>query len=359
MDRKFTGVSARGNSIVIDFIYQSHRCRETLKVRPTKTALKEASRKRDAILYAIAFGNFEYALYFPSSKNSLKFSKNKSALITIKLALENWLRQASKRCQPSTIRDYNSAVHYHLIPSFGHLTLEKFNVSDVYNWLDTINISNKRINNVLSPLRQALQDAFYDGVIDKNPMDRFKSLSPETREPKPFNKDEISKILNQLFGQEKNLIQFAFYSGLRTSELIGLRWEDVDLDKGLIHIRTAIVRKHEKSTKTASGQRTIELLSASLEALKSQVSFTAKSIRVFNDPNTNLPWSGDHIIRKRVWIPTLLKARVQYRNPYQTRHTFASMLLINGKNPMWVAQQMGHKDWGMIRKVYGRWITEE
>ena len=47
-----------------------------------------------------------------------------------------------------------------------------------------------------------------------------------------------------------------------------------------------------------------------------------------------------------------------YRYPYQTRHTYASTLLSAGENPMWVAQQMGHADWGMIRKVYGRWIPE-
>lgn len=47
-----------------------------------------------------------------------------------------------------------------------------------------------------------------------------------------------------------------------------------------------------------------------------------------------------------------------YRNPYQTQHTYASMMLSAGENPLWVAQQMGHKDWGMIRKRYGGWIPE-
>jgi integrase len=55
--------------------------------------------------------------------------------------------------------------------------------------------------------------------------------------------------------------------------------------------------------------------------------------------------------------PALQRANDKYRTPYQTRHTFASMLLSRGENPLWVAEQMGHKDWGMIRKVYGRWIS--
>ena len=107
-----------------------------------------------------------------------------------------------------------------------------------------------------------------------------------------------------------------------------------------------------------SDQRAIRTCPTSQQAIELQLVFTGKSDRVFEDPNTNQQWLGDHIIRKRVWIPALERACLKYRNPYQTRHTFASLLLSEGKNPMWVAQQMGHKDWGMIRKVYGRWVQE-
>ncbi|WP_372740610.1 hypothetical protein [Neptunomonas sp.] len=96
-----------------------------------------------------------------------------------------------------------------LIPGIRKLTLDEFQHSYVHDWLETLNISNKRVNNVLGPLRQAFQEAFYDGHIDSNPMDRFRYRSPETREPQPFNQDEISRILAQLEGQERNLIQFA------------------------------------------------------------------------------------------------------------------------------------------------------
>ena len=57
-------------------------------------------------------------------------------------------------------------------------------------------------------------------------------------------------------------------------------------------------------------------------------------------------------------VYALRKGGVRYRNPYQTRHTWASMMLSAGEHPMWVASQMGHKDWGMIRRHYGRWIPD-
>lgn len=110
-------------------------------------------------------------------------------------------------------------------------------------------ISAKRINNILTPLRQTYEEAFYDEAIEKNPMQRVKNLSTTRREPQPFNSTEIEKILAVLDGHAHNLIQFAFGSGLRTSELIALRWEDVDLTQGVIHVRRAEVLGNEKTIK--------------------------------------------------------------------------------------------------------------
>ena len=190
-------------------------------------------------------------------------------------------------------------------------------------------------------------------------MQRVKNLPNKTREPEPFTQEEVTKILNELTGQARNLIQFAFYSGLRTSELIALCWQDVDFEHNRVFVRNAYVRGQLKDTKTKSGKREVTLHPQAKEALLNQLTFTGKQNEtVFHDPDTNQPWKNDQPIRKKVWIPALKKANIKYRNPYQTRHTFASTLLSRGENPLWVAQQMGHKDWGQIRKVYGRWIPQ-
>jgi len=203
-------------------------------------------------------------------------------------------------------------------------------------------------------------EMYLDEMIDKNPLDRIKNISVKTREPEPFTAAEVEKILNELAGQERNLIQFAFWSGLRTSELIALRWEDVDLENNRIFVRHAKVRGHLKGTKTSAGTREVMLQPQAKQALLNQQAHTGKSNEIiFHDSRTSEPWKNDQAIRKVVWTPALKKAGLKYRNPYQTRHTFASTLLSSGENPLWVAQQMGHKDWGQIRKVYGRWIKQE
>lgn len=197
----------------------------------------------------------------------------------------------------------------------------------------------------------------HDEIIDKNPLIRVKNLPKETREPEPFTQEEVTKILNELTGQAKNLIQFAFYSSLRTSELIALLWQDVDFENNRIFVSSAYVRGQLKDTKTKSGKREVTLQPQAREALLNQQAFTKKQNEtVFHDPDTHQPWRNDQPIHKKVWIPALNQANISYCNPYQTRHTFASTMLSRGAHYMDVAKQMGHKDWGMIIKVYGRWI---
>jgi len=220
--------------------------------------------------------------------------------------------------------------------------------------------SNKRKNNILIPLRQLYDEMYHDEIIAKNPLDHVKNLPIHTREPQPFTSDEVTNILNELTGQERNLIQFAFWTGLRTSELIALRWQDVDLEQNCIHVRVANVRNHLKGTKTKSGERTITLQTRAREALLSQQTYTGKlKETVFHNPRHNKPWKDDQAIRKTVWIPALERAGIKYRNPYQTRHTFASTMLSKGEHHMQVAEEMGHKDWGQIRKSYGRYIPQK
>lgn len=70
-------------------------------------------------------------------------------------------------------------------------------------------------------------------------------------------------------------------------------------------------------------------------------------------------WRDDQQLRKGSWIPALKRASVRYRNPYQTRHTFASKLLIQGEPEQLVAKLLGHSTVEMVRRHYGRFIKEE
>ena len=206
-----------------------------------------------------------------------------------------------------------------------------------------------------------------DELIKSNPLDKIvisKLLSKQTSKSNfkvdPFDKEEVNAILDATHHEQiRNLFQFAFFTGLRTSELIALEWEDIDLINGVIHVARAVVKKQIKGTKTISGVRDVMLLPPAIAALKAQEKYTFNTGgRVFYNPRTDQPWETDHQIRRTAWLHTMKKAGVRYRNPYQTRHTYASMMLSGGENIMWVASQMGHVDTEMVMRTYGKWIPD-
>jgi integrase len=160
-------------------------------------------------------------------------------------------------------------------------------------------------------------------------------------------------------GQERNLWQFAFATGMRPSEYMALEWAAVDWLNHRISVeRARVVKVTTEETKTQAGRRKIDMLKGAFNALKAQQQFTALSGQlVFHDPLHDAGWDTNKAVLRR-WRITLRKAGVRYRNVYQTRHTFASTLLSAGVNPLYVSKQMGHRDTEMINRHYGRWLEQ-
>lgn len=357
---------SNGNKTIrITFQYQGVCCRETLNLEPTASNIKYATNLRGEIINAITRGTFNYPHYFPNSKKAKTFGYNSSSA-TVKELIENYLNQAQRNLQFSTFRSYRLNCYSHLIPTFGSLPIKQLTPAIIRNWITTLKTTAKTLRNVLTPLRNVIEIAITDQIIDSNPLEKViisrlldKDRMKSDFKVDPFTRKEINAILEHATGQDKNLLQFAFFTGLRTSELIGLEWNDVDWENNVINISRAVVRKYTKCPKTESGARQVLLLPPALEALKDQKQYTGKqNFRVFHNPRNNVPWETDSQIRKRCWIPIIKEAKVRYRNPYQTRHTYASMMLSNGENIMWLSKQMGHADIEMVMRTYGKWIPD-
>lgn len=354
---------ATESSIQISFQYQGVQCRERISLKPTPANLRRAEQHKAAIEYAISQGTFDYAATFPHSKRAAEFVRTVPELMTLKVWLDTWLARTKNQLKASTFDGYRKIVNGQLIPALGDKPLHELKRKDVLNWFSTLVVSNKRFTNILSCLRTSLDAAVVDELIEDNPLIGFsysvKEAPKEVDDIDPFRTDEQTAILAALNGQGRNLIEFAFWTGLRTSELVALEWGDIDWLAGEFRVRRAETQasKEPESTKTKSGRRTVRLLGPALDALTRQKAHTFLADgRVFHNPRTNEPWLGDGPIRKTLWTAALKKAGVRYRYPYQTRHTFASMMLSAGESPLWVAKQMGHADWTMIARVYGKWM---
>lgn len=351
---------ASDTTIEIDFRYRGVRCRERLNLAPTPRNLEYARRLRATILLEIAQRTFDYARHFPDSTRAKKLTGG-GKVVLVEDALDAWLARKRPELEHTTCIDYERAIRLTLRPAFGRTPLRELTRPAVKAWIaEHPGLTAKRLNNVLSPLRQMLAEALDDGEIDADPLLglRIKRRREATKDDiDPFTPAEIKLILAHSEGQFRNLCQFDFFSGLRTSELIALCWDDVDLASGVVRIRAAFVRGKRKTTKTVTGTRSVELLAPALEALQAQRAHTfLAGDAVFHNPLTNAPWYSDKSIREHNWRHVLKRAGIRYRYPYQMRHTFASMLLSAGENIMWVAKQMGHKDPTITARRYARWI---
>jgi integrase len=210
---------------------------------------------------------------------------------------------------------------------FGDISLADLRRADVRDWVKTLGCGKKRISNLISPLRTALDDAVDDAYIDANPLAGWSYNKKEPSKKKyinPFTEEEQRLLLTAMDGQTRNLFQFAFWTGLRTSELVALSWSDIDLTKGEVYVAKAFILAaiEEEETKTISGDRIVKLLPPAREAIIRQKSFTfLEGGNVFHHPKYKVAFTGDKQIRETFWRPAIMKSGVRYRNPYQTRHT--------------------------------------
>ena len=77
---------------------------------------------------------------------------------------------------------------------------------------------------------------------------------------------------------------------------------------------------------------------------------------VFHNPNTGRRWSSEKFQRDLYWKPVLKALGIRYRVPYQCRHTYATLALMAGANPMWVSRQLGRVNMNMLLTTYSKWV---
>ena len=266
--------SSGKTTLRISFYYRGVRCFETLKIEATAANIKYAERLRGEILNAIERGTFSYPDFFPHSKRAHIFGHVQSK-ITVGELLREFLAEAKSTKEASTYRGYKKVCEGHLLPLFDKVEIQDLQPAILRKWIRSLHCTTKTVGNILTPLRAIIEQALVDQYIKENPLNSIvidKLLNKETKrsdyKPDPFSVDEINTILKFSEGQVRLLFQFAFFTGLRVSELIGLRWEDIDWQNQIIHVEETIVYKEAKGPKTEAGVRDVLLLPPALEALE-------------------------------------------------------------------------------------------
>ena len=223
--------------------------------------------------------------------------------------------------------------------------------------------SAKTRNDALIPLRGAFELAHDDEVIDKNPCDRLKNQKTQEGEPDPFNEIEREKILNWL--RDKYIsdqptvywyFMVAFWTGCRPSEIIALTWRDVDFLNKQIHINKGRVNGVQQETTKTNKARFVDLNDFAFEAFQQLKLLTyLRYEHVFICDETGEEFTTQKSLSEK-FVTALKTNGIRYRPAYNTRHTYATVCLMNGLNPVYVASQLGHS-LVMLMKRYAKWIN--
>ncbi len=359
-----------GPRLQIAFSLDGEQCRELLPPCPiNKSSIQRASALREEIRRKIKDGTFCYADYFPDSPRAA-IPKQDSSLMDrlLQKQLETYERQVTNgRLALSTYRGYAKAVNGARMRRWHGVQVRDVTPSMLRSWVSEMDCTSKAIRNMLTPLRSVFEDALNDELIDFNPFDRI-ALAKLIRQTakasdyvvNPFTAAERAALLDACRPDERPMLQFWFATGLRPGELQALEWRHIDWDRRVARIELNQVAGEIKTPKTDAGTRDVDLDASAIAALQAQRPLSeAKGRRIWLNPRDGQPWSTDAQVRKTFWLPVCTRSKVDYRNPYQVRHTYASTLLTDGHNPWYVAAQLGHKDVEMVFRTYGRFIRED
>lgn len=368
--KHFEGIYARPSSILISFQWDKHpagRVRETVSVTPTAANLKAWQRIRDDLADKARLDLLtlqEFAEAFPKSKwlKKIGFDRDRPQGKTFGEVCTLFIDTNPNGLEKTTLLTYRKVLDKHFRPRFEHIPIASVGYLDLLSELSDPDILPSTFNNRLQAARAIFAFAVKARLIKENPAAEIPNRTPPEPSPDPLTLAEVNRVLAHIgerFGAAwANYFEFGFFAGLRLSELIALRWEDVDWQTGSVLIQRARAMYIDKGTKTKKN-RVVRLFNRDLAALRRQKELTRLNPAgwVFMNPRTEKRFMDGQDASEDVWQPTLKKLGIRLREARQTRHTCATLMLHAGVNIAYAAKRMGHSVMEFTR-VYSKWIDD-
>lgn len=287
----------------------------------TKVAALEAERR--AIAEALGLGPPQEEVRPPGS--------------TLSDFAPTFLASSEVANKHSSVSSKEQILRDHLLPALGHLPLRGVTYSIIEDHkihLLSTGLSRKTVNNILTVLRSMLSLAAKRGMIPSIP--QFEWLKVDRQKFDFLTFEEAERLLGGAEEEWCPLLLVALRTGMRHGELLGLRWEDVDLRAGRLMVRQAIVRNR---VTTPKNHREREI------PLGDGVLATLKSIRHLRGPLVFCSPSGAALTRASCKWPlwrACAKAGLRRIGWHVLRHTFASHLAMRGVPLKVIQELMGH-----------------
>lgn len=273
--------------------------------------------------------------------------------LTLARFLDRWLSDVQKpNIRRGTHARYASLIKIHIVPNVGGMRLSKVQpivVQNLYSRLAKNGASGRTCELVHAVLHKAFNQAVHWKYLTRNPCDAVQRPKPRKKAIHYYSAEEVGRFLDAAKKDRlAALYVLAITTGLRQGELFGLKWRDVDWNKGAIAVRRTIEDVGGKLTvgepKTDKGRRRVDLPQLAVTALKDHRK------RMFNEGNAG-DWvfcdtSGGLLRRsnviRRSYEPTIKRAKIPRIKFHDLRHTAATLLLLQGVHPKVVQERLGH-----------------
>lgn len=273
--------------------------------------------------------------------------------LTLHEWLERWMTTHGLAWEARTRHDRGDYIDRLIDPHIGKMRLVEIGRADVRDWRAGLvrgGTTPYVADRAVTILSAALGAAVDDELIPANPCRGLKKLPRPVQRRTPATLAEVEAIRAAMpEPRDRAMVSLMAYAGLRPSEVRALRWEDVR-DRSIV-VRAAMGSDgKEKRTKTGS-TRTVPLIAPLADDLtvlrngQAAVKLIAEGVEHHN-------WAS------RVWRPARASAGAESVPPYALRHTFASLLIAEGRNPWQVATLMGHANPQMVITTYGHLFAD-
>ncbi len=311
----------------------------------------EARRLRDEFVAAVRLGRVPAA---PSARRRRTFADVADDWLAAQQALVDVGELA-----PRTLDHYELAVRRHLKPTFGSRSIRSITPNDLVGWHAAQRKAGAAAWSIKGrwvALRCVLGHAARHGWIETNPADALTSRERPKTGPSTkrfLTEEEMGLLIDAAEGRYRVLVAVCLFAGLRISEALGLTWEDVDLETGHLRIRHQLNRNGKRvRLKTVTAQRDVvvmDALAALLRRHRLASRYSKASEPVFS---TSSGTSMSARNAGRALTRVSKSADLQGVTPHALRHTFASLLIAQGRDPVFVADQLGHSSPAITLRVY-------
>jgi integrase len=285
--------------------------------------------------------------------------------LTVGEYLASWLVavRAGGSIRPTTAKAYNVAIRVHIVPRVGRIPLRLLTRSLIKEMYADLQIrgrarrpagglSLKAVHNVHLTLHRALEEALDDGLIPSNPSNRAHRMGHSLPTVRGWSPGQLHTFLTAVEDEpDYPLWRLAASTGMRRGELLGLRWTDIDLERGLVSVQRQLVRNGNAlefgRPKTAAGRRTLCLDQSTVRILAEHRQRQAESAAarrltpdlVFCRAN-GAPRDPDVVTHQ--FIQRAVRAGLPRIRLHDLRHTHASIALQAEINPKVVQERLGH-----------------